>query len=194
VTIKIQNIFPIIIILIFLMVCGCINSQQSPDRNPAISSPTINSSSTPSPTISPSNSSVSASSTTPYPFSDIKEITVFTDKPKYKVGDDITVGITNNLNVPLIFGAGAPFGIQYQTNGTWINISYGGGTQGFWHLQPGDTHSWPWNFMGLYDYDYVNGNNKPFKVVPGVYRVIIGGTIDSKYQETFVMQKEFIIE
>lgn len=194
-TIKIHNIFPIILLLIFLMVCGCINSQQSPDRNPAISSPTINASSTPSPIISPSNIPVSASSTTTYPFSDIKEITVFTDKPKYKVGEVATVGITNNLSDPLRFGAGAPFTIQYyQTNGTWKDISLGGGTQAFWSLQPGDSHSWPWDFGGLYDIDYINGNDKLFKIVPGIYRVIIYGKIMSEPREGFSVQKEFIFE
>lgn len=188
-TSKIHSIFPIIIALIFCISSGCINSQPSSNGSITTPAPTF----TVLPTISYNSANVTPTVTTPY--SDVPGIIVFTDKPKYKVGEDITVGITNNLNISLNFRAGTPFWIQYrQTNGTWKYISYGGGTQGFWRLQPGDTHSWPWNFMGLYDYDYVNGDNKLFKVVPGVYKVTIGGTIDSKYEETFVMQKEFIIE
>ena len=188
-TSKIHSIFPIIIVLIFCISSGCINSQLSSDRNILTPTPTFNT----IPTITYNSANVTPTDTTPY--SDVPGIIVFTDKPKYKVGEDVTVGITNNLNVSLNFRAGTPFWIQCrQTNDTWKYISYGGGTQGFWRLQPGDTHSWPWDFMGLEDYDYVNGNNEPFKVVPGVYRVTIAGTIDSKYQEAFVMQKEFIIE
>ena len=188
-TTKIHSIFPIILVLIFCISCGCINSQPSSDRNITTPAPTF----TVLPTITNNSANVTPTVTTPY--SDVPGIIVFTDKPKYKVGEDVTVGITNNLNVPLIFGAGAPFWLQYrQTNGTWLNISYGGGTQGFWRLQPGDTHSWPWNFMGLYDYDCINGNDKPFKIVPGIYRVIIYGKIMSEPREGFSVQKEFIIE
>jgi hypothetical protein len=192
-TTKIHSIFPIILVLIFCISCGCINSQPSSDRNITTPAPTF----TVLPTITNNSANVTPTVTTPY--SDVPGIIVFTDKPKYKVGEDVTVGITNNLNVPIRFAVGAPFWTQYQTNGTWRNVTLGGGTQGFWSLKPGQSYTWPWNVEGMYDFDYVRPDPytdpfKPFTVVPGIYRVIIGGTIDSKYQETFVMQKEFIIE
>jgi hypothetical protein len=67
------------------------------------------------------------------------------------------------------------------------NLSFGGRTQAFWYLKPGESHTLQWNELGLYDYYYVNPDpkacgSKPFKVIPGVYRVIIGDWIKSEPQ------------
>lgn len=154
-------------------------------------SPTL----TVSPTISVSNTSGDTSPSVTPQTNVIAGISVFTDKARYKVGDEVIFGITNNLEVPLQFAVGHPFWIQYyQIDGTWKNLTLGGGTQAFWHLQPGETETWPWRVTGLYDYDYVYGNNKPFTIIPGVYRVIIFGEFESEEYTKFALQKEFIFE
>jgi len=66
-TTKIHSIFPIIIVLIFCISSGCINSQQSSDKSITTTAPTF----TVLPTITSSYIPVNASPTSPTPYSDI---------------------------------------------------------------------------------------------------------------------------
>lgn len=168
-----------LILCIFLLISGCTIPKNNLSMNTTTPTPTF----IVLPTIS--NDPANVSPTVTDPFNITAGISVFSDKPVYKVGEenDITFWITNNLEVPLLFGMGKPLRIEYYMgNGTWKDLGGGGGTQAFWYLQTGESHTFPPTGVG--------GS----KAILGIYRIHIFGEIESKNPESFEVQKEFIFE
>jgi hypothetical protein len=141
------------------------------------------------------NSSLNTTSTEPtitptttYP-SEQSGVRIFKDADSICVGQDLNFGLINEGNSTIEFGMGKPIGIQYFMNGSWGDLYWGGGTQAFWYLNPGDKKEWSTS-----DFELVTMYSTPvdyFKVRPGLYRIVSLGKDSGK---PFAVATEFTVK
>jgi len=169
-------LFAILAILLVISVIspGCLQENR-PGQLPATTPPTEVS----------HNSSVNVTSIEPttiaittYP-SEQSGVRIFKDTDSICVGQDLNFGLINEGNSTIGFGVGNPYKIQLFVNGTWGNLYNGGGTMGYWYLNPGDRYERDLFFTPLETY-YDFSNVQEFTVRPGLYRVIfVWGDLDN---------------
>jgi hypothetical protein len=135
---------------------------------------------------------------TPLPTSAIPSeqsgVRMFKNTESICIGQTLTFGLINEGNSTMEFAAEDPYLIQIDNNGTWGNIFYGGGFQGFWRLYPEDKIERNAGFAtgnGLYEY-YNESSSDEFTVRPGLYRIVFGGE-NEETKEPFTVATEFNI-
>ena len=118
-------------------------------------------------------------------------VRIFTSADSICIGDEISFGLVNEGNSKITFVKGYPFLVQVLNNRTWGNIYLGGGTQGFWSLNPGEKVEWSFPaHSGLYDY-YSSGIQE-FTIKPGLYRIKFGWR-DPETKEIVELSTDFTI-
>jgi hypothetical protein len=114
-----------------------------------------------------------------------RNVTIYTDKDVYSLGEDVTFGIKNIGNRDYSFGSSEPWSLEIFENGTWVTIFSAGGVQAFEQFPPGAKRERKW------DTGAIPGSSIPLEVKPGRYRVNFG--VESGQLMGESLSKEFVL-